>query len=180
LPQFYEQLPTNEENMETKKKAVIRVRPHPKQLSLPAVVNEYEKDFSKWAHKQARFLKKRVFSKLDIDNLIEEIEDLSKREKQRLTSYLEILLMNKLKVAYQPSLHSPSWDASIKQAAYRAQKTLAENPSLKIKLKEILADAYFYARLKAVIETGLEEETFPPKCPWQLKELFPDLEKKYH
>ena len=158
--------------MKNKKKIVIRARP--KQLSVAAVVrNEYKRDFSKWANNQARFLKKGEFSKLDINNLIEEIEDLSKREKQRLISYLEVLLMHKLKVAYQPGLHSPSWDASIKQAAFKAQKTLLENPSLKPKLKEIFAEAYFSARLLAVIETGLAEKTFPIECPWQLKEVFP-------
>lgn len=140
---------------------------------------EYETDFFKWAHTQAKLLKKREFEKLDIDHLIEEIEDLSKREKQRLTNCLEILLMHTLKVEYQPGMHTTSWDASIKEATFKAQKTLKENPSLKLKLKEIFADAYFTARLRAVIETGLEEKTFPKECKWQLKDVFPDLEKRY-
>jgi Domain of unknown function DUF29 len=48
------------------------------------------------------------------------------------------------------------------------------------KLKDILCEAYYTARLKAVGETGLEEETFPEKCPWNLKDIFLNLEKKYH
>jgi hypothetical protein len=141
--------------------------------------SSYDKDFAKWANDQAMFLKKQEFSKLDIKNLIEEIEDLSKREKQRLASHLENLLMHMLKVKYQPSKHSKSWDHTIKNSNHKAHKTLQENPSLKSKLKEILEDAYFSARLDASSETGLDEKTFPEKCPWALKEIFPDLEKKY-
>ncbi len=140
----------------------------------------YEKDFSKWANTQARLLKKGEYSKLDIDNLIEEIEDLSKREKQRLISHLEILLMHLLKVKFQPEMHTVSWDLSIKEARHKANKALRENPSLKSKLKEILEDAYFTARLKAALETKMPEKTFPEICPWDPKELFIDLEKKYH
>lgn len=33
---------------------------------------------------------------------------------------------------------------------------------------------------EAVDETGLTESTFPQKCPWKVKDLFPDLGKKYH
>jgi predicted DNA-binding ribbon-helix-helix protein len=155
-----------------------------KKLSVPAPCStrieiDYEKDFSKWAAKQAKFLKIGEFEKLDLANLIEEIEDLSKREKQRLTSYLEGLLMHKLKVKFQSAKHTKSWDLSIKEANHKAQKTLSENPSLKSKLKDIVEDAYFSARLKAAVETKLDESKFPEKCPWSLKDLFPDLEKKY-
>ena len=160
------------------------VRANPRRLSIAAQAHakeelEYDKDFSKWANTQARLLKKREFSKLDIDNLIEEIEDLSKREKQRLTSHLENLLMHKLKVKFQPEKHTKSWDFSIKEASHKAQKTLSENPSLKPKLKEIIKDAYFYARLKAASETEMEENKFPEECLWSLEEIFPDLNKKY-
>jgi len=165
--------------MKTTKKTV---QSSPKKLSVPAPAKEavkYERDFSKWANDQAKFLKKREFAKLDIDNLIEEIEDLSKREKQRLTSYLEKLLMHMLKVKFQPQMHTSSWDRSIKIQSHKSQQTLSENPSLKSKLKDILNDAYFSARLEAMNETGLPDNTFPEKCPWVLKDIFPDIEKKY-
>ena len=140
---------------------------------------EYEKDFSKWANNQAKFLKKREFSKLDIDNLIEEIESLGRSERRTLRSYLEVLLMHMLKVKFQPKQHTTSWNLSIKEAHYKTETTLQENPSLKPKLKDIVKEAYFSARIKAALETGLEENKFPEECPWSLKEIFPNLEKKY-
>lgn len=169
--------------MSTKNKSVSRCS---KNLSSPVtrrrdkIPSSYDKDFFKWANTQADLLKKGEFSKLDIDNLIEEIEDLSKREKQRLTSYLEVLLMHLLKAKFQPEMHTVSWDLSIREAHHKADKTLKENPSLKSKLKEIVEDAYFTARLKAALETKMPEKTFPEKCPWILKDLLVDLGKKYH
>jgi hypothetical protein len=142
-------------------------------------VPAYEKDFSKWANDQAKLLRKGEYGKLDLRHLIEEIEDLSKREKQRLMSYLEVLLLHMLKVKYQPKKHTSSWDRSIKLSSHKAQVTLSENPSLKSHLKDIVKEAYFAARIGAAEETGLDEDTFPETCQWTVKEIFPDLEKKY-
>lgn len=139
----------------------------------------YDTDFSKWVKVQARFLKKKEFEKLDIDNLIDEIESLGRSEKRTLVSYLENLLMHMLKAKFQPKKHTTSWDLSIEEASLKSKKTLSENPSLKPKLKEIFNEAYRYARLKASKETRLNLAKFPEECPWNLKEIFPDLEKKY-
>jgi Domain of unknown function DUF29 len=168
--------------MKTKK---ITRKSSPKRLSVCALASEkeeleYDKDFSKWANNQAEYLRKGEFSKLDIDNLIEEIEDLSKREKQRLMSYLENLLMHKLKVKFQKlEIDSVSWNLSIEEASRKSQKTLSENLSLKPKVKDIVEEAYSYARLKAAKETRLDLKTFPEECPWILKEIFPNLEDNY-
>lgn len=161
------------------------IKTTPKRLSISAHSSvkeslEYEKDFSKWARDQVKFLKTGKFERLDMDHLIEEIEDLSKREKQRLTSYLEVLLMHMLKVKYQPEMHTRSWDLSIESSSHKVQKTLSENPSLKSNLKDIISDAYLYARIEASKETGMKKDIFPEDCPWDVKEIFPNLKKKYH
>lgn len=139
----------------------------------------YDTDFSKWVTDQAKFLKTGEFKKLDIDNLIEEIESLGRSEKRTLISYLENLLMHMLKVKFQPKKRTASWDLSIEEASRKSQKTLSENPSLKPKLREMFEEAYSYARLKAAKDTHMKLEKFPEECPWNLKEIFPDLEKKY-
>jgi hypothetical protein len=165
--------------MNTKTKKIIRNRPKKMSLTAPSQENQtYEKDFFKWANNQAKMLKKREFSQLDIDHLVEEIESLGRSERRALESYLENLLMHKLKVKYQPNMHTASWDASIKEATFKVRKLLHENPSLKPKLEAILHDAYYTARLKAVRETGLDEQVFPEKCEWNLKEILPNLKTK--
>jgi hypothetical protein len=139
----------------------------------------HDTDFSLWTLEQTKFLKRKEFHNLDIDNLIEEVESLGNSEKRALESYIEIWLLHMLKVMYQPEKHTRSWDVSIKIHKYKAQKTLLKNPSLKPELKEIIDDAYFSARLLASDETGIDENVFPRVSPWSAMELFPELPKKY-
>ena len=133
--------------------------------------SEHDDDLYLWSKNQANILRSKEFDKLDIINLIEEIEDLGKSEKRALLSHLTIKLMHMLKVKYQPEKSTRSWELSIKISDNKAKSVLNENPSLKSKLKEIIDDAYSTARLSAAQETGLDEEIFPEKCPWKLKEV---------
>lgn len=68
----------------------------------------YEKDFFKWTKTQANHLKKKEFSKLDIENLIEEIKSLGRSEKRAIKSYLANLLLDLLKIECQPGKHTKS------------------------------------------------------------------------
>jgi hypothetical protein len=47
---------------------------------------------------------------------------------------------------------------------------IADNPSLKSMLDEVVAKSYRYVRRKAAIETNLGEERFPGQCPWSFAE----------
>ena len=60
--------------------------------------NTYQNDFCKWSVDQAHFLKSKEFEKLDIENIIEEIESLGRSEKRTIESYLTNLLMHLLKI----------------------------------------------------------------------------------
>lgn len=133
--------------------------------------DSYEGDFYKWIKHQAVFLKRGEFSKLDIENLVEEIETLGRSEKRALESYLVILLIHLLKIQHQPKKHSKSWDLSIKNSRRKIQYRLKESPSLKRHLPKILEEAYADARIEAAEETGLSEKIFPETCPWTLKEI---------
>jgi Domain of unknown function DUF29 len=133
---------------------------------------DHEKDFFSWTHKQSEILKQREFSKLDVENLIEEIESLGRSEKRTLQSYLEVLLMHMLKAKFQPEKYSRSWELSIKNSRIKARQVLDDSPSLKPKLSEIIKKSYESARLDAAQETELEEKTFPKRCPWTINEIF--------
>ena len=134
--------------------------------------NGYEKDFYKWTRTQANFLKKEELDKLDIRHLIEEIESLGNSEKRALESHISNLFLHLLKIQYQPSMRSKSWDNSVKNAAFQIKKILKTNPSLRPKLKELTPDAYYVARLNASSETGLDESVFPKNCPWDIEKQF--------
>ena len=155
------------------RKTAIRVQPRRKVAARSKKPAAYDLDFHQWSEEQAAFLKKRAFEKLDIDNLAEEIESLGRSERTALESFLAILFLHLLKIKYQPEKHTRSWDLSVKNARYHAQKLYRQNPSMKKYLPALFKDAYFTARLKAIDETGLEEEVFPEECFWSIEEIFP-------
>ena len=86
------------------------VKAHAKKMSLrkEAPKPTYEKDFFAWTEKQVQLLKNKDFEKLDIENLVEEIETLGRSEKRVIKSHLINLLMHMLKINYQTTHQSKS------------------------------------------------------------------------
>lgn len=146
----------------TPKKKVIR-----KAVKSPS--NEYDLDYYKWIQHQISFLKKGKLEKIDLANLIEEIESLGKGEKRELLSHTSRLLMNLL---IQPEGQKNS---SLLLAKRAVQRLLKESPSLKNELPNIFPEAYEIARLEASVESNLPLKSFPKNCPWELKEVLPFL-----
>ncbi|MEM6839327.1 MAG: DUF29 domain-containing protein [Cyanobacteria bacterium P01_C01_bin.120] len=124
----------------------------------------YQRDFCQWAEKMAALLRTGDFAQLDLDNLIEEVEDLSGSQKRGLLSNLRVLLMHLLKYQYQPDKRSPSWRSSIIEHRLRLQELLEESPSLKAFLAENFDKAYQKARKQAALETDLPIQIFPQVC----------------
>lgn len=138
--------------------------------SLKKSIN-YEKDFCRWIDSQAELLKNRDLDKLDIDNLIEEIESLGRSDKRSLRSHTIVLLKHMLKQQYQAEQDCNSWKASISNARRGIRLLIKDSPSLKNELKIIFPEAYLDAVEEAAIETGLSVDTFPQECPWTIQEI---------
>ena len=130
----------------------------------------YEQDYYQWLIHTAKLLKEKEFTKLDLENLIEEIESLGKSEKRAITSNLIILILHLLKWRYQPEKRSNSWKSSIREHRRRIHRLLTDSPSLKQYLPEILADCYLAAKKQASDETGLSLVAFPEESPFSLTE----------
>jgi hypothetical protein len=73
----------------------------------------YEQDYYLWLEKTASLLQDGRLSELDIPNLIEEIEDIERSQKDALEGNLRVVLIHLLKYNYQPSKRSNSWRGSI-------------------------------------------------------------------
>ncbi len=131
----------------------------------------YESDFYDWINQQADFLKSGRFADVDRMNLIEELESMGKSEKRALESRLTVLLQHLLKWQFQPVRRGKSWELTIKEQRLRIEKVLRDNPSLKRQLSPCLLDAYAFAVIQAAQETGMDENTFPVECPWQLTQI---------
>ena len=133
--------------------------------------SNYDTDFYGWAAEQADLLKKGQFEKLDMINLIDEVESLGRSEKNSLISYLTIYFLHLLKKKYQPNLDCRSWDISIRNSKAKFIEKLLQNPGLKSKLDEIFDEAYKDARVEASKETGFDMDAFPKECPWTKDEV---------
>jgi hypothetical protein len=128
--------------------------------------SNYERDFYAWANEQAALLRAGKLSSADIENIAEEIESMGRGEKRELVNRLDILLLHLLKWEFQPGFRSQSWRASIREQRIRLATHLKDNPSLKSKLDEAMAEAYQLAIIEAGRETGLPDSAFPSVCPY--------------
>lgn len=137
---------------------------------MTAAKSTYDTDFVEWSSTQSALMKNRQLQQLDIENIIEEIESLGKRDKRSLQSHLRILLAHMLKKKYQPEMATNSWDASINNAKIEIRVLIDDSPSLKNEFLKVFDKAYSDARQLAKDDTGLPLNTFPQICELGEKE----------
>ena len=127
----------------------------------------YEQDYSQWAETMADLLSSGNFMQLDIENLVEEVRDLSKRERDRVLSSLRLILHHLLKWDYQIHKRSRSWQNTIGRERSNIGLYLEDSPSLSRYLDNAaLEKMYRVARSDAIRETGLD---FPKTCPYDIE-----------
>ena len=107
----------------------------------------------------------------DLGHIAEKIKDMGKRERHELENRLVVLLTHLLKWQIQTERRSGSWKATIEAQRSRLQSLLEEMPSLRNALAETLPQVYRRAVVKAVGETGLPANMFPPTCPFDLDQV---------
>jgi hypothetical protein len=134
-------------------------------------MTQYETDFYQWTQETACRLRSGEFTRIEIEALVEEVEDLGKREKSALQSRLAVLICHLLKWEHQPAKRSKSWQATIELQRNRIKRLLNQSPSLGPFLNESLADTYSDAVLLAVKQTGLGKEKFPETCAYALEDI---------
>jgi hypothetical protein len=136
--------------------------------------NLYEADFHAWTQQQASLLREQHWSKIDLPNLIEEIESLGRQQRQELRNRLSVLIGHLLKWEYQSGARSRSWLATIRVQRRDLDRLLKENPSLQPYLETAVQEAFENARDLAMGETNLPEETFPIDCRYSSIEILDD------
>ncbi len=140
---------------------------------MSANLHSYDGDIIAWANEQARLLREGQFSKLDIEHIAEEIEDVGKSEQRELENRMAVLLAHLLKWQHQPERQGNSWRNTIKDQRDRIARRLRKTPSLKSDLDDsewwrgVWADALDIT----VKETGLFYDAFPETCPWTLEQI---------
>jgi hypothetical protein len=148
----------------------------PQNWSEGSLAKLYDQDLYAWTNHTISLLRNRQFDTLDIEHLVEEIEDMSKRDFRSLESFLNNLIMHLLKWKYQPGIQSGSWRSSISNARKSIQKVVRDSPSFVPKLAATFVGEYESAREEASYQTGLPIATFPVDCPFTLEQV---LEKEW-
>lgn len=82
----------------------------------------YETDYNLWIEETVKQLQERKFDRVDWENLIDEVKDLGKSEKNAVKSLLTRLLEHLLKLSF--------WDS---EKAYNARKWRSEIITLRLK-----------------------------------------------
>jgi hypothetical protein len=134
-------------------------------------MSDYEHDFYEWTQAQAALLRAGDWTGVDAVHLAEEIEDLGKRDRRAVESYLELIHLHLMKWACQPERRSRSWQKSLLQARHRLHKLLRDSPSLKAQLWTLRTEAYNQAQRLAALETGLPETAFGWAGPWTVDQI---------
>lgn len=139
--------------------------------SPPLILSLYEADFYAWTQTQAALLRQGNWYQVDLVNVIEEIEDLGRQERQQLRNRLAVLLGHLLKWQFQPDHRSKSWQATIREQRRRLMLLLEESPSLQPYLPEAIAVAYELGTDLVVQETPLDYSDLPDHCPYAIEQI---------
>jgi hypothetical protein len=129
-------------------------------------------------------LKQGRFEALDIGHLVEELENMGRRDRQEVgqspedttgpSAQLKILLGHLLKWQHQPTHRSSSYLGSILEQRLRIRDLLQDSPSLQPYLAEAMGKAYADGARLASKETGLPLGHFPEGLPYRLDHLLDD------
>jgi len=138
------------------------------------IQNLYNSDYQLWLENTINQLRQGDFQSVDWPNLLEELADLGKSERRALKSLLTRLLEHLLKLTYwqsQRDYNQAGWKKEIRNFRLQIADLLADSPSLKSYLREILAKCYLDARNLLIDETKLDASIFPLEVLASLEEI---------
>jgi hypothetical protein len=134
-------------------------------MTLAKVKTLYDQDFALWIEETVKQLKSGDLSRVDLENLIEEVESLGKSQRKAVDNFLTRLLEHLLKRCYVvlPDCYR-GWEIEIRNFRKELKKEFKYSPSLKRFMIEILEECYREA-LEAVKE-DYPDSDFPDVCPF--------------
>ena len=138
-------------------KAATALPRRPQAADGPARGSPYDKDVILWSEEQARLLRARRFSELDLEHLADEIEDVGRSEKRELANRMAVSLAHLIKWKSRPDNRTNSWRATINDQRRRIALAIKETPSLKavMRVADWQEGVWLDARSQARKEMGL-------------------------
>jgi Domain of unknown function DUF29 len=139
----------------------------------PPAKGLYEEDFPLWAERQAALLRARRFDELDLENLIEEVEDLSRREREAVESHVETIVEHLLKIQLSKATRPRrGWLVTVdRQRARLARKlTTTLRNHLEAELPALYAGLQRPVR-RQLEKDGVSSKSLPSVCPYTLQQI---------
>lgn len=131
----------------------------------------YERDFALWIEEQVELLRTGALDRLDLRNLIEEVESMGRSDRRKLENNLVVIIKHLLKHEFQPGKRSRSRLAPMNEHRRRVQQIVQDSPSLRGHLTQEVPLLYPHARDQAIIETGLSPKRFPEDPPYTVEQV---------
>jgi hypothetical protein len=139
----------------------------------------YRNDYYAWSRQQAAELRRlraeRVNTRLDLDNLAEEVESLGRSDLRRVKSQLRRIMEHLLKLHYSPAAEPrDGWLQSILEARQDIDDYLT--PAMRPEIEADLDRDYAKARARAALALDRQGEVeaaaaLPVEPPYRLSEL---------
>ena len=132
----------------------------------------YEVDDYLWLQKTIDILSARELNKLDIDNLIEALESLGKRDFSKVRSLLRQIMIHLLLLEYWKQEYDRNhchWQMEV--IAFRDDLNHSLTKTLFNKLNDDLENIYQVAVQLVTKKTGFSADTFPVSCPYSLAKI---------
>jgi hypothetical protein len=124
----------------------------------------YDTDYNLWVLETVKKLQNKDYDSIDLENLIEEVLDLSERKRRKIESLLKRLFEHLLKLKYWESekkRNKGHWEREILNFRQQIRKELKNSPSLKNHFLKIFEECYQDGRKLALKRSQLPLETFP-------------------
>jgi hypothetical protein len=131
----------------------------------------YATDDNLWLLETIELLKQKRLDELDLDNLIEELESMGRRDVNKAKSLLRQIIIHLLLLQYwqlEVERNYHHWRGEIKTFRYDLNNHLTTN--LKNKLQENLVDIYDSAVDFVKEKTGFPVD-LPEQCPYSIEQL---------
>ena len=132
----------------------------------------YDRDFYRWTLETAAALRSGRLAEVDIEHVAEEIEDMGKRDMRAAIRRLQRILEHKLKLELIEGqifeFNERKWRHTIAQQQIQLAQILADSPSLRARLPELLPKAYCDAA--KTLAAGYDIPA-PAACPWTIEEI---------
>ncbi|MFM7382589.1 MAG: DUF29 domain-containing protein [Microcystaceae cyanobacterium] len=124
----------------------------------------YDQDFALWVEENIALIRSKNYDAVDWENLIEEVEGLTRSDKRELENRLTTLFEHALKRRYLPLQDCyRGWEVTLKRTQKQLHRVLQDSPSLRNYFVSVIEKCYQDALGDVRDEY---DEIFPDRLPF--------------